>query len=298
MCVPTTARRHRGETCTPRAARATRSSSPATAGREPAPGRAYVCRHRRVAIAARPARPAQLTRRIRPRPAESQRRAAHVCRHRRVAIAARPARPAQLTRRVHGRRRASAGPHVCVPPPAPTTVTGRLCSGCHPGRRLPAARADGCHRQDPWRRSEVGGSAAATRGEPLAVPSLPPALKRDGSSCWRGWTLRLPLPDSFSPSGWSGERIAASAALYFRGQLVCRSGGWWRDRRTRRRSACRLRLLPANSEHMERVYHQWQRLPYEIDVEHEIWTYSFPNMLERLLKYAISHPFIIQLIGN
>ena len=30
---------------------------------------------------------------------------------------------------------------------------------------------------------------------------------------------------------------------------------------------------------MERVYHQWQRLP-EIDVEHEIWIYSFPNMLE------------------
>jgi hypothetical protein len=31
---------------------------------------------------------------------------------------------------------------------------------------------------------------------------------------------------------------------------------------------------------MERVYHQWQRLPYEIYVEHEIWIYSFPNMLE------------------
>jgi hypothetical protein len=46
------------------------------------PGRTGVCRHRRVAIAVRPARPAQLTRRVRPprpRPAEGQRRAAHVC---------------------------------------------------------------------------------------------------------------------------------------------------------------------------------------------------------------------------
>jgi hypothetical protein len=33
-------------------------------------------------------------------------------------------------------------------------------------------------------------------------------------------------------------------------------------------------------EQMERVYHQWQLLPYEIHVEHEIWIYNFPNMLE------------------
>ncbi len=127
MCVPTTARRHRCETCTPRAARATRSSYPATAGREPAPGRAYVCRHRRVAIAARPARPAQLTRRVRPprpRPAESQRRAARVCCHQRrqQVVYAADAIPADGLQQpaptaVTGRTRGAAARSAAAPPP-------------------------------------------------------------------------------------------------------------------------------------------------------------------------------------
>jgi hypothetical protein len=66
MCVPPSACRDRSETTTHRAARATRSPSPATAGRGPARGGACVCRHGRVAIAARRARTVPLARRLRP----------------------------------------------------------------------------------------------------------------------------------------------------------------------------------------------------------------------------------------
>jgi hypothetical protein len=146
ICVPPPARRDSGETCTPRAAHP--------------PGRAYVCRHRRVAIAARPARPAQLTRRVRPprpRPAESQRRTARVCRHRRVANAARPALPAQLTRRVRpppprpaeSQRRAA---RVC----AATSAATRSCTRRMPSRPMASS--------SPRRRLSPAGPVAPPRG--------------------------------------------------------------------------------------------------------------------------------------
>ena len=81
MGAPPSARRHSYGTCTPRAASATRPPSPPTAGGGPAQGCTCVCLHRRVAIAARPARPVRLARRDRPsqpQPAEGQRRA-HMC---------------------------------------------------------------------------------------------------------------------------------------------------------------------------------------------------------------------------
>ena len=65
-----------------RAAHATPPPSPATAGGGPAWGTACVCRHGRVAIAARQARAVPLERRDRPplpRPAKGLRRAAHAC---------------------------------------------------------------------------------------------------------------------------------------------------------------------------------------------------------------------------
>jgi len=69
-------------TCTPRAARATRLPSPATAAKGPAPGSTCAFRHQSVATSASRARPVQLTRRDRPprpRPTEGKCRAAHAC---------------------------------------------------------------------------------------------------------------------------------------------------------------------------------------------------------------------------
>ena len=94
-CVPPAARRDRGETSMPRAARATRPPYPATAGGGPVPG--GTCCHRRVAIAAR--RPVPLSRRVPPVSAcgGPKQGGACVCRHRRVAITARQARPVPLS---------------------------------------------------------------------------------------------------------------------------------------------------------------------------------------------------------
>ena len=86
MRVPPPARSHRGETCTSSISHPTRLPSPATASAPRQRGRTCVCRHRRVTIAARPARHAHLARRVHP--------------------------PG------HGRQRSSAGPHM---PPAALT---------------------------------------------------------------------------------------------------------------------------------------------------------------------------------
>jgi hypothetical protein len=195
MCVPPSARRHRGETCTARAARAARPPSPATAGGVPAQGSTCVRRHRRVAIAARPARPVRLSRRDRPpqpRPAEDRRRAAHVCaaigvpplwrtctpraaratrppspataakgpapgstcvfRHQSVAISASRARPMQLTRRDR--------------PPRPRPTEGK-CRAAHACTAIGASRS---------RRDAI----AEGRASRLSAASvLPPPARHD-----------------------------------------------------------------------------------------------------------------------
>ena len=101
MCVPSLTRHNSCKTCTPSASRATRRPSPATADGGPEPGHTCVCRHRRAAIAARPARLVPLARRDhppRPRPAGGPATGRTcVCRHQRVAITARPAHPVCLT---------------------------------------------------------------------------------------------------------------------------------------------------------------------------------------------------------
>ena len=214
------ARRDRGETCTPRAARATRPPFPATAGGGPAPGaqacatigalpslrdlhapygsrgatalpghgqrracatRTCVCRHRRVAIAARPARPVRLARRDRPprpQPAGCQRRAAHVC----VDIGASP-----LLRDLHapcgfrdatalpshGRRRTGAGPHMCVLP-----LACRRCGG--PARPAQLARRDRPPRPQPLKgQRRAAHACSATRASPSARVGHAPCSSRD-----------------------------------------------------------------------------------------------------------------------
>jgi hypothetical protein len=123
MGVPPSARRRCGETCTPRAARATRPPSPATAGGGPTPGRTWVCRHRRVAIPASRHAPCISRDALAPPSATAGGGPAPgrkcVRRHRRLAIAAGSVRPVQLARRDHpprprpaeGQRRAA---HVCA----------------------------------------------------------------------------------------------------------------------------------------------------------------------------------------
>jgi hypothetical protein len=156
MYVLPSARRDRCETCTPRAARATRPPSPATAGGGPAPSRTDVCRHRRVKIAARPAHPVQLARRNRPprpRPAEGRRRAAHAC----AAIGASRSR-----RELHvpcSSREATAlpgggGPRRVAPLPHPLNTW--CCGG------LPATRESG-----PARRRDSGRARPSPR--PLTI---------------------------------------------------------------------------------------------------------------------------------
>ena len=109
---------------------------PSHSRRRASAGRTCVCNHRRVAIAARPARPVRLARRDRPprpRPAESLRRAAHVF----TAIGASqslrdlhaPCGPRGATALPgHSRRSASAGQHMCASPSA----RRHCCETCTP----------------------------------------------------------------------------------------------------------------------------------------------------------------------
>ena len=98
-----------------RSPEATRPPSSATAGRGPAQGRTCVCRHRRVTIAARPARHAHLAQRVRPprpRPAEGRLRAAW--QHMRV----------PPTHHHHGETGTSSASHLTRPPSPSATADG------------------------------------------------------------------------------------------------------------------------------------------------------------------------------